>query len=283
MRTILAFQPTATSSHSGPPRSRTREDSAVLTENLRLTMATAGHDLRQPLQIILGAVERLGKLASDDTDRMWLNAARHQVSRLSDGLEDLTDAARRPRDDRPSPELQTVRVGSLLSKVAAEFAPAAADRGLRLRFVDCAAIISTDPELLVCALRNLVSNGLKYTRRGGVVIGCRRRRGLLFIDVVDSGMGISSDDCRHLRRIPPSRCAGGRHRAGSLPGAHQLHCARPSPRLRVRPRSRIPVQHPGRCGFRIERIAIDVQPSLSRQDHPRPSRSAAANPSHGSR
>ena len=198
MRTILAFQPTATSSHSGPPRSRTREDSTVLTENLRLTMATAGHDLRQPLQIILGAVERLGKLASDDTDRMWLNAARHQVSRLSDGLEDLTDAARRPRDDRPSPELQAVRVGGLLSKVAAEFAPAAADRGLRLRFVDCAAIITTDPELLVCALRNLVSNGLKYTRRGGVVIGCRRRRGLLFIDVVDSGMGISSDDCRHI-------------------------------------------------------------------------------------
>jgi signal transduction histidine kinase len=198
MRTILAFQPTATSGHSGPPRSRTREDSTVLTENLRLAMATAGHDLRQPLQIILGAVERLGKLASDDTDRMWLNAARHQVSRLSDGLEDLTDAARRPRDDRPSPELQTVRVGSLLSKVAAEFAPAAADRGLRLRFVDCASIITTDPELLVCALRNLVSNGLKYTRHGGVVIGCRCRRGLLFIDVVDSGMGISSDDCRHI-------------------------------------------------------------------------------------
>jgi signal transduction histidine kinase len=198
MRTILAFQPIATSGHSGPPRSRTREDSAVLTENLRLTMATAGHDLRQPLQIILGAVERLGKLASDDTDRMWLNAARHQVSRLSDGLEDLTDAARRPRDDRQSPELQAVRVGSLLSKVAAEFVPAAADRGLRLRFVDCASIITTDPELLVCALRNLVSNGLKYTRHGGVVIGCRRRRGLLFIDVVDSGMGISSDDCRHV-------------------------------------------------------------------------------------
>jgi signal transduction histidine kinase len=198
MRTILAFQPTAISGHSGPPRSRTRKDSTVLTENLRLTMAAAGHDLRQPLQIILGAVERLGKLASDETDRMWLSVARDQVSRLSNGLEDLTDAARRPRNELLSPEMHAVRVGDLLSKVAAEFAPAAADRGLRLRFVDCAAIIITDPELLACAIRNLVSNGLKYTRHGGVVIGCRRRRGRLCIDIVDSGLGISSDDCLHI-------------------------------------------------------------------------------------
>jgi signal transduction histidine kinase len=198
MCTALAFQPMLISGRSGSPRSRTREESVALTERLRLTMATAGHDLRQPLQIILGAVERLGRLASDDADRMWLNAARNQVTRLSDGLEDLTDAARQPRTECEGPSMQAVRVGDVLSEIALEFQPAATSRGLKLRSVDSSVVMMTDPGLLACALRNLVSNALKYTRHGGVVIGCRQRRGGLRIDVVDSGLGIAAEDCRHI-------------------------------------------------------------------------------------
>jgi CheY-like chemotaxis protein/anti-sigma regulatory factor (Ser/Thr protein kinase) len=69
--------------------------------------------------------------------------------------------------------------------------PEAFEKGLRLRFVPTRAFANSDPIHVERILRNLVSNAIRYTRRGGIVVGCRRRRGALSLEVWDTGIGIA--------------------------------------------------------------------------------------------
>jgi len=75
----------------------------------------------------------------------------------------------------------------------AEFAPVAAERGLTLRVVQSNAVARSDSRLLRRVLQNFVSNALRYTRQGRVLVGCRRVAGGLRIEVVDTGPGIPPD------------------------------------------------------------------------------------------
>jgi CheY-like chemotaxis protein len=85
-------------------------------------------------------------------------------------------------------------LGSLFARVERQFAPLAASRGLRLTMVGTRVWIDSDAVLLERVLANLVGNALHYTAHGGAVVGVRRRNGQLWIDVVDSGIGIAASD-----------------------------------------------------------------------------------------
>jgi CheY-like chemotaxis protein/anti-sigma regulatory factor (Ser/Thr protein kinase) len=78
----------------------------------------------------------------------------------------------------------------LLERIRLEFEPQARAKGLRLRVKRCRAVVHSDPALLERILRNLVSNAVRYTARGRVVVGCRRAGDLLRIQVLDTGVGI---------------------------------------------------------------------------------------------
>jgi CheY-like chemotaxis protein/anti-sigma regulatory factor (Ser/Thr protein kinase) len=88
------------------------------------------------------------------------------------------------------PEILGFRIAELLRQLEVEFAPLARERGLRLEFVSCSLAVQSDRRLLRRLLQNLVSNAVKYTPRGRVLVGCRRQRGRLRIDVYDTGLGI---------------------------------------------------------------------------------------------
>jgi CheY-like chemotaxis protein len=79
-----------------------------------------------------------------------------------------------------------------MRQLEVEFAPLAHSKGLRLDFAPCSLVVLSDRRLLRRLLQNLVSNAIKYTPRGRVLIGCRRRSGSLRIDVYDTGLGIPS-------------------------------------------------------------------------------------------
>jgi CheY-like chemotaxis protein len=96
------------------------------------------------------------------------------------------------------PEFVSFRVDELLRQIEVEFAPLAREKGLALVFVPCSLTVKSDRRLLRRLLQNLVSNAVKYTPAGGVLVGCRRRRGRLRIDVWDTGLGIPQSKRREI-------------------------------------------------------------------------------------
>ena len=155
-------------------------------------LAAASHDLLQPLnaaRLFLSALaetelpESAGQLlenvdsAFDSIDRLL--TALLDISKLDAGV--------------VTPTFENVALAPLLQRLATEFAPLAERKGLSLRLAPTAAVVRTDRDMLARVLMNLLSNAIRYTVRGGVLIGVRRRGGEFRVDVVDSGVGIPDD------------------------------------------------------------------------------------------
>ena len=89
-------------------------------------------------------------------------------------------------------------IAELLGRIESTFAVVALEKGLSLRLVSSSAWVRSDPVLLERIVLNLVSNAVRYTKSGGIVVGCRRRGAMLRIDVTDSGPGIPEDQRRKI-------------------------------------------------------------------------------------
>jgi signal transduction histidine kinase len=155
-------------------------------------LAAASHDLRQPMHALRLFVGQL-RSARHSTDLNALVArietAATAMGELLDELLDLSKLDAGVVSARP----QDLRIADLLESMAAQFAPLAREKGLKLRIVPSGAWVHSDPVLLQRILLNLVSNALSYTERGGALVGCRRRGQSLRIAVWDTGCGIPED------------------------------------------------------------------------------------------
>lgn len=155
-------------------------------------LAAASHDLRQPLHALNLLVAQL-RTAQTPADRerltLRVESAVASINGLFDGLLDISklDAG------VVTANLSDFALQPVLDRVEATFSEEAHSRGLRLRVRADAAWVRSDPSLLERILDNLVGNALRYTRRGGVLVGCRRRGGLLRVEVWDTGIGIPID------------------------------------------------------------------------------------------
>jgi two-component system CheB/CheR fusion protein len=92
------------------------------------------------------------------------------------------------------PEVSVFPIGDLLQRLRDEFTYHAEAGGLELHVVACDASVKSDPALLEQMIRNLISNALKYTPEGRVLVGCRRRKGLLSVEIWDTGIGVAEED-----------------------------------------------------------------------------------------
>jgi two-component system, sensor histidine kinase len=98
------------------------------------------------------------------------------------------------------PNIGPMPLGDLLGRLAGEFAPQAAEKGLDLTVINTDLEVCSDPLLLERILRNLISNAIRYTERGRVLIGCRRRGATVSVEVWDTGIGIPPDQFGEIFR-----------------------------------------------------------------------------------
>jgi signal transduction histidine kinase len=155
-------------------------------EGKRRLLAAAGHDLRQPLQILTFVVGRLGGGAAQERH---VAHAEKALDRLTAALDALVEAARLD-SGAMQVRRRTIFMAELFDEMSEDWAAAAAAKRLDLRVVPTRAAIDSDPDLIRTILNNLVGNAVKYTARGGVLVGCRRRGAGVRIEVWDTGIGI---------------------------------------------------------------------------------------------
>ncbi|AEG51312.1 multi-sensor hybrid histidine kinase [Sphingobium chlorophenolicum L-1] len=176
---------------------RTRELSDA---NLRLAEATkdktrflaaASHDLLQPLhaaRLFTAALQR----EVEGMPHILAQRVDSAIVAAEGLLRALLDISKLDAGGvQPSPE--PIDLAPFLANLADGFAPMAKEKGLRLLTGPLAGHVETDPGLLRSVLQNFVSNALRYTRQGGILLGVRRRGGMIRIDIVDTGVGIAAD------------------------------------------------------------------------------------------
>jgi len=155
-------------------------------------LATITHDLRQPLHAARLYLGEAAQNAADARAAKLIHGVEVALDTMDDMLESLLDMARLDSGSwRVEPEI--FAVAPMIARLVEEAAATARSGGIRLRWVPDATVVETDRRLLERILRNLIANALRYTERGGVLVGCRRRGGNIRIDVVDTGIGIARD------------------------------------------------------------------------------------------
>ena len=152
-------------------------------------LATASHDLRQPLQtlaLLNGTLRRLVPAGDGVEALAQQEQAISAMSRLLNALLDISKL----ESGAIKPEPTDFKVAALFEELRAEFAGLAANKGLELQVEECADCVHSDPALIEQILRNLLANAIKYTKRGLVGLRCLHAERVVRIQVLDTGVGI---------------------------------------------------------------------------------------------
>ena len=159
-------------------------------------LAAASHDILQPLNAARLYVTSLTERGTQEDRRLVdnIDASLEAVEEILVALLDMS----RLDTGALRPEFANFRIDELLHQIELEFAPLAAAKGLELTFMPCALVVRSDRRLLRRLIQNLVSNAIKYTPEGRVLVGCRRRGNDLRIDVYDTGVGIPQSKWRDI-------------------------------------------------------------------------------------
>jgi Na+/proline symporter/signal transduction histidine kinase len=152
-------------------------------------LAAASHDILQPLNAARLYVTSLVERKNGGEDSRLVENIDDSLEAIEEILGALLDISRLDAGAM-TPAITRFKMGDLMRSLEIEFAPIARAKGLKLTFVPCSLAVESDRTLLRRLLQNFVSNAIKYTPRGRVLIGCRRHGQSLQIGVYDTGVGI---------------------------------------------------------------------------------------------
>jgi len=160
----------------------------------RAQLSSVSHDLQQPLASLRIALDRIGGENEQMTEQM--RAAFDYLESLA--LTEIRKAQEDTNDDH-SRIVETFPVRAVLDNVKEMFRDEATKKGLSLRYKPSRANVSTDAVALMRAISNLVSNAIKHTDKGGVLLACRQRDERLRIEIWDTGPGMTEDEIIKLK------------------------------------------------------------------------------------
>lgn len=155
-------------------------------------LAAASHDLLQPLNAARLFVSALSDLSQDRQNRELIDHVDESLGAVEDLLDALLDISKLDAG-AVSPEITDFDTSSLLAPLTTEYTVLASERGLELRSVSSSCIVRSDVRLLRRIIQNFLSNAIRYTATGRVLLGCRRTAAGLRIEVWDSGLGIPAE------------------------------------------------------------------------------------------
>ncbi|MGN6307592.1 MAG: PAS domain-containing hybrid sensor histidine kinase/response regulator [Mesorhizobium sp.] len=155
-------------------------------------LAAAGHDILQPLNAArlycASLIEKTGKGPAGQAAAN-IESSLESVETILGAVLDIS----RLDAGALKPEETTFRLDGLLKQIGTDFRPMAAGKKLELVIVSSSLSVATDRNLLRRLIQNLVSNAIKYTRSGRILVGVRRRGSLAEVQVIDTGIGIAGD------------------------------------------------------------------------------------------
>ncbi|PPT58807.1 GAF domain-containing sensor histidine kinase [Xanthomonas arboricola] len=153
-------------------------------------MAIAGHDLKTPLRTAAYAIDKMRRHANVDSVPT-LVTARDAINLVARNLDELATLA--AASETATPDLQPLALEDVLHSVLGVWRQPAIDKCLALRHVPTSLRVRSHPTLLTTLLGNLIGNAVKYTERGRVLVGVRRRPGHAVVEIIDSGIGLNLD------------------------------------------------------------------------------------------
>jgi signal transduction histidine kinase len=178
------------------------ESAQARCERQSLAMLTAGHDLRQHIQIICSALEILASAETVHVANQWIDTAKEQARRLA------TEALHLVENAQLDTESMTVQVAAFsiddtLQQIDRDWRVFAASKALALNVRPCTAMVVSDRRLLSVILDNIVANAVKHTNFGQIDVDCMSQGDCLLVSVEDTGPGIP---CEELGRFAQSAC-----------------------------------------------------------------------------
>ncbi|MCW0180170.1 MAG: PAS domain-containing protein [Zavarzinia sp.] len=160
-------------------------------------LAATSHDVRQPMQAMALLLPSLRREISSEIGRRTVDALDRSLAASMDLFESLLEYSRLDAGAM-RPMNGPVHLGDLMADVVESFLPEARRRRVALKLVPANVVIRSDHRLLARILRNYVSNALKYTDRGSVLVGCRRLQDGIRLEVWDTGCGIGEQEQRQV-------------------------------------------------------------------------------------
>jgi two-component system CheB/CheR fusion protein len=162
-------------------------------------LAAASHDLRQPLQALALIQGILTTKAEGQATQKLVALMAQTLGAMSGMLNTLLDI-NQIDSGTVQPDIADFRIDDMLQRLQDEFGYHAQAQSLELRTVLCRYTVTSDRQLLEQMMRNLLSNAMKYTKRGRVLLGCRRHGGMLSVEVWDTGIGIPDTELGSIFR-----------------------------------------------------------------------------------
>lgn len=162
-------------------------------------LAAASHDLRQPIHAQALFLEVLERSELSDRQHKVLDSARAAAGASAQMLDTLLDFSR-IEAGVIEPQFCAFKLQPLLNKLANELGSLADSKGIVYRSRDTSLATYSDPALLELILRNLISNAIRYTEQGGVLVACRKRGNDVIVEVIDTGIGIALEQQAEIFR-----------------------------------------------------------------------------------
>ncbi|MFG1284968.1 chemotaxis protein CheB [Xanthobacter autotrophicus] len=194
---VITFVDITERRRAGDALEAARRDAELANNAKSRFLAAASHDLRQPLQSLVLLQGLLAKAAEGEKAERLVKRLDETISAMSGMLNALLDINQIEAGTIRA-DVVSFPINDLLDRMREELTYHARAKKLTLRVIPCHLSVESDPRLLEQMLRNFISNALKYTPRGRVLVGCRRHGPWLRIEVWDTGIGIPDTELRAI-------------------------------------------------------------------------------------